>query len=115
MRLLYSTAFKHQLRDLAKRYRNIRSDLKSVLEQLAAGETPGDQVPKIGYTVYKVRAANRDARRGKSGGYRILYYLQTDTDRLLVTVYSKSDQGDVPAAELRQIIEATEEQSPGSG
>lgn len=106
VRLLYSDAFKRQLRDLAKRYRGIRSDLDPLLAQLQAGETPGDQVPGTGYALYKVRVANRGAKRGKSGGYRVIYYLQTDTDRLLVTVYSKSDQADVTAAELRRIIEA---------
>lgn len=106
MRLVYSDAFKRQLRELSKRYRLIRSDLDPVLAQLQAGETPGDQVPGTGYALYKVRVANRHAKRGKSGGYRVIYYLQTDTDRLLVTVYSKSDQADVTAAELRRIIEA---------
>lgn len=106
VRLLYSDAFKRQLRDLAKRYRHIRADLQPVLDQLQAGDTPGDQVRGIGHVLYKVRVPNRDARRGKSGGYRVIYYLQTDDDRLLVTLYSKSDQADVTAAELRKIIES---------
>lgn len=111
VRVLVSDAFHRQLRDLAKRYRRIRSDLDPVLAQLQAGETPGDQVPGTGYALYKVRVANRDAKRGKSGGYRVIYYLQTDTDRLLVTIYSKSDQADVTAAELRRIIEAQDAES----
>ena len=73
VRLLFSTAFKRQLRDLARRYRNIRSDLLPVLDQLLAGQTPGDQVPGTGYAIYKVRLSNRDAKRGKSGGYRVIY------------------------------------------
>lgn len=105
VRLLYSGAFKRQLRELAKRYRNIRSDLAPVLAQIQVGEMPGDQVPGTGYALYKVRVANRDARRGKSGGYRVIYYLQTDIDRVLVTLYSKSDQSDIATAELRRIIE----------
>jgi len=114
VRLLYSDAFKRQLRDLAKRYRHIRSDLQPLLELLLAGATPGDQVSGTGYALYKVRLPNRDARRGKSGGYRVIYYVQTNTDRLLVAVYSKSDQADVPAAELRRIIEA-QDASPETG
>lgn len=105
MRLIYSGAFKRQLRQLAKRYRHIHSDLQPVLDELQAGDTPGDQVPGTGYALYKVRIPNRDARRGRSGGYRVIYYLQTGSDRLLVTIYSKSDQADVAAAELRKIIE----------
>lgn len=111
--LSFSTAFKRQLRDLAKRYRNIRSDLQPVLDQLMAGQTLGDQVPGTGYAIYKVRMVNRDAKRGKSGGYRVIYYLQTDSNRLLVTIYSKSDQADVAAAELRRIIEAENTSTDG--
>ena len=106
LHLGYSEAFKRQLRELAKRYEHIRSDLQPVLDQIRAGETPGTQVPGTGYTLFKVRVANRDARRGKSGGYRVIYCLHTANDRLLVTIYSKSDQADVTAAKLRRIIEA---------
>lgn len=64
------------------------------------GETPGaTKCPGIGYdAVYKIGVANRDARRGKSGGYRVIYYPQTDVDGLPVTLYSKSDQAAVTAA-----------------
>lgn len=114
VRLFFSTAFKRQLHDLAKRYRNIRSDLQPVLDQLLTGQMPGDQVSGTGYAIYKVRVPNRDAKRGKSGGYRVIYYLQTDRDRLLVAIYSKSDQADVAAAELRRIVEA-QDASPEGG
>jgi mRNA-degrading endonuclease RelE of RelBE toxin-antitoxin system len=52
-----------------------------------------------------VRVKNSDVTRGKSGGYRIIYYLQTERERLLVAIYSKSDQGDIPHEILLEIIE----------
>jgi len=51
-----------------------------------------------------VRVRNTSATRGKSGGYRIIYYLQTATDVLLVAIYSKSEQSDIDAGELLRII-----------
>ena len=42
--------------------------------------------------------------RGKSGGHRIIHYLQTTTDVLLVAIYSKSDQSDIHTVELLRII-----------
>ncbi|GAB5536329.1 MAG: hypothetical protein Rubg2KO_25780 [Rubricoccaceae bacterium] len=59
---------------------------------------------QTGHVVYKVRLANSDARRGKSGGYRMIYYARTAERVVLVTIYSKSDQGDISAAAIRQII-----------
>jgi len=42
--------------------------------------------------------------RGKRGGYRIIYYLQTSDDVLLVTIYSKTEQSDIDDIEVRKII-----------
>jgi len=66
---------------------------------------PGDQITGIGATVFKVRAANRDAQRGLSGGYRIIYYLQTQEDIVLLTIYSKTEQGDISPQELQAILQ----------
>ena len=77
---------------------------KPVIDQLKAGKTPGDRIPGVGDLLYKVRVRNTSAVRGKSGGYRIIYYLQTTTDVLLVTIYSKSDQSDIHTVELLRII-----------
>jgi mRNA-degrading endonuclease RelE of RelBE toxin-antitoxin system len=100
----YSDAFKRQLRRLSRKYRRIRSDVQPVITQLEAGETPGDQVQGIGHTVYKVRVRNSDAQRGKSGGYRMIYYLPTQDSVLLVTIYSKTEQSDIDDAEVARII-----------
>ena len=108
MSIVYSDAFKRQLKRLSRRYRRIRSDIQPIIEQLEAGETPGDQIQGRGYTVYKVRVRNSAAKRGKSGGYRIIYYLETEIDILLVTIYSKTDQSDIAADEIRQIISKEE-------
>ncbi len=105
----FTPEFKRNLRALAKRYRNIRSDIEPVLNQLQSGDLVGDQVPRVGYTLYKVRIRNRDAQRGKSGGYRMIYYLRTPEQIILITLYSKSDQSDISAGEVRRIIHEFEE------
>ena len=96
--------FKTNLKMLVKRYRGIRKDLQPILDQLSAGEVIGDQVPGVGYRVYKVRVQNRDSQRGKRGGYRLLYYLCAETSILLITIYSKSEQSDIATATIREII-----------
>jgi mRNA-degrading endonuclease RelE of RelBE toxin-antitoxin system len=100
----FTPEFKRNLRALAKRYRSIRSDLDPILAQLQAGQLPGDQVTGTGFPIYKARVRNSDAQRGKSGGYRLIYYLQTQTSIILVTLYSKSEQSDISASEVRRIV-----------
>ena len=106
--VLFTSEFKRNLRRLAKRYRTIRSDLEPLIERLSAGDTPGDRVKGVGRVVVKVRLPNSDAGRGKSGGYRVVYYVRARDRVILITIYSKSDQGDVTTAQLRRIIEGDE-------
>jgi hypothetical protein len=61
-------------------------------------------VPQVRYEVFKVRAKNSDARKGKSGGYRLIYYIKSGSEVVLVTVYSKTEQADIAPEDIRQII-----------
>lgn len=105
IQLLFSDDFKTRLRTLNKRYRSIRSDLQPLLDELLSGNFIGDKIPGTGYTVFKVRLKNSDIQKGKSGGYRVIYQLRGDTCVLLVAIYSKSDQDDIPANQKREIID----------
>src|SRR5271157_634086 len=104
LQVTFTPEFKRNLRQLAKKYRRIKSDLQPIIDQLASGSKPGDQVPKVRYEVFKVRAKNSDASKGKSGGYRLIYYVKSESEVVLVTVYSKTEQADIGADEIRQII-----------
>jgi mRNA-degrading endonuclease RelE of RelBE toxin-antitoxin system len=87
-----SPTFNRNLRALAKKYRSIRNDIQPVIEQLQQGELPGDQISGVGYAIFKLRVRNSDAQKGKSGGYRLIYYVKTATGIILLTVYSVSRQ-----------------------
>ena len=103
--VIASPMFNRNTRNLKKKYRNILKDVDPLLEQLENGETPGDQVVGTGYPVFKVRVKNSDNQKGKSGGYRVIYYLKTVDRTLLLTIYSKSELDDVAAEDLVKIIE----------
>jgi len=107
----FTAEFKRNLRALAKKYHHIRSDVQPVIEQLQHGELVGDQVPGTGYTVFKVRVRNRDVSRGKSGGYRVVYYLKTTSNIILITIYSKTEQSDVSAAKIQRVIAEFQQES----
>ena len=107
--VVFTPEFKRNVRRLARKYRSVRSDVAPVVEQLEQGQTPGDQVQRTGYAVFKVRIRNSDAQRGKSGGYRMIYYLKTQERVILVTIYSKSDQGDISADVIRRVISEYEQ------
>jgi mRNA-degrading endonuclease RelE of RelBE toxin-antitoxin system len=54
----FTSEFKRNIRQLAKKYRHIKTDVQPVIEQLESGQTPGDQIPRTRYPVFKVRIKN---------------------------------------------------------
>ena len=106
-----TTRFKKDLTKLAKRYRSIRHDLKPLLDQLQSGEIVGDLISGIKYQVYKVRLKNSNIKKGKSSGYRVIYYLKTKTNLILITLYSKSDQSDIQNNIIKAMIQEFEQEN----
>jgi mRNA-degrading endonuclease RelE of RelBE toxin-antitoxin system len=102
--VLFTPEFKRNIRALAKKYRHIQEDVKPIIEQIQRGEFIGDQIQGTGYTIFKVRIRNTDTSRGKSGGYRVIYYLKTATAVILVTIYSKNEQSDISATTIKKIL-----------
>ncbi|WP_414551605.1 type II toxin-antitoxin system RelE/ParE family toxin [Anabaena sp. CCY 0017] len=98
--------YKQNLRDLSKRFRNIRSDLQGIIEQLQQGSVLGDRIGGLGkeYVVYKARVRNSNIQKGKSAGYRLIYQVESPTSILLLTIYSKSDREDIGVNEIRDIV-----------
>ncbi|MFM6396605.1 MAG: type II toxin-antitoxin system RelE/ParE family toxin [Planktothrix sp.] len=109
-----SPTFKRNIRTLTKKYRSIRNDIQPIIEQLERGELLGDQIPEVGYAVFKLRVRNSDIQKGKSGGYRLIYYIKTATAIILLTIYAKSEQVDIVADDIRSIIREFEQQAAES-
>jgi len=100
----FTPEFKRNVRALSKKYRHIRSDIQPLIEQLEKGEIMGDKITGVKYSVFKVRILNSDIKKGKSAGYRLIYYFKSSTNIILITIYSKSDQSDISATKIRAII-----------
>jgi len=100
-----ANVFLKDLKRLKKKYPKIRNDIEPIIEALQKGETPGDRIQGTQhYVVYKERAKNSDANKGKSGGYRIIYQIVDVQNVILLTIYSKTDQPDISAKVIVEII-----------
>lgn len=102
----FSDEFEENLYVLSKRYRHIRSDIQSIIEQLQCGNFLGDRLAGMGenYVILKVRVKNSDIQKGKSAGYRLIYQVESQTSILLLTIYSKSDREDINPNEVFSIL-----------
>lgn len=104
IQVFFTPEFKRNVRALAKKYHHIQSDVQPFIEKIQRGELIGDKVQGTGYAIFKVRIRNSDVSRGKSGGYRVIYYLKTATAVILVTIYSKTEQSDISSAKIKKIL-----------
>ena len=90
---------------LAKKYRGILDDIDGLILRLKNDERPGDLIPNIGHEVYKVRMANPSAQKGKSGGFRVIYYVRFADRVVLLTIYAKTDQPDITVQDIMTLLE----------
>ena len=96
--------FKKDLDHLARKYPAVHDTVEEFIARLENDERPGSAIVGVGYDAYKARLPNRSARRGKSGGFRVIYYVCIKKSVILITIYSKTEQADVDLSELRQLL-----------
>ena len=103
-RINTSPRFDREFKRLVRKYPRLSEEVQVLFDQLKVDERPGDKIPNVGYDVYKVRLQNRSAGRGKSGGFRAIYYIQVANQVILLTLYSKFYQQDISPDEIRRVI-----------
>lgn len=111
-RVIVADQFLRDTRKLQRDYPSVLQDVRTLRAQLESGEKPGDRLKGLEHIVFKVRVKNRDVQRGKSGGYRVIYYVETTEQIVLITIYSKSKQSNIPTEKLRRYIAEYESQNP---
>ncbi len=94
--------FEKEIKRLAKKYPSLKTDYVHLLEEL--GKDPLSGIP-LGNHCYKIRMAITSKGKGKSGGARVIYYLQvTDTTIYLLAIFDKSEKENMPDIELLKLI-----------
>lgn len=83
----------------------MRDEIENLIAQLQSDQRPGNKIPRIGYDVYKTRLPNPSAARGKSGGFRVVYYVQMADSVILLTIYSKTSKNDISVKEIQRAVE----------
>jgi mRNA-degrading endonuclease RelE of RelBE toxin-antitoxin system len=95
----FAKAFKR----LKKKYRSLEDDINSLRKTLTENPTAG--IPP-GAGLYKIRLASSDMAKGKSGAFRVIYFLMISADKIvLLDLYAKPEQENVPISELRELLE----------
>jgi hypothetical protein len=104
-------SFKKAARPLIRRYRSFLEDLICLETDLRGNPKLGQA---LGGNVYKIRLRIRSKGKGKSGGARVISFVELfaevneddSTVVNLLTVYDKKDKSDISNDELRKLISA---------
>jgi mRNA-degrading endonuclease RelE of RelBE toxin-antitoxin system len=97
-RFRFSRHFDQQIKRLAKRNPHLRSDLETFLN----GFDPARH-PVIPGASGARKARMKVSGRGKSGGYRVIYFVHVADQIWLLTVYDKVRTENLSLAEIDQI------------
>ncbi len=91
--------FERELKQLAKKYPSIHNDLAHLEVDLL--RSPFQGTP-IGKDCFKIRIAIKSKGRGKSGGARIITFVQVvNQDIFLIAIYDKSESENISDKELQ--------------
>lgn len=104
--VVLSRSFKLSVKELERRFRSVKEDARVAIRALMQNPNLGVVIPGSS-GIRKLRVRNRDLARGKSGGYRLLYWIggQPEPTIYLLLLYFKGDQAEVTRAELQQLLD----------
>ena len=69
--------FEKKFKSLCKKFPKLPSDLKKLVEELESNPQAGDRLKGAIAPVYKIRMSSQDMKKGKSGAFRVIYFLRT--------------------------------------
>ena len=102
-RFIFTAWFDRNLKSLRKHNPSLRGDFESFLQTFDAEAHP--IIPRTG----GARKARMSAKgRGKSGGYRVIYYFVVENTVWLITIYDKVQKENLTSEDEKIIQELIE-------
>lgn len=96
----YTHPFAKELKHLAKKYPSIKVDVSNLMKELQTNPLMGIA---IGNNFYKIRMTIQSKGKGKSGGARVITYVQViDENIFMIGIYDKSEYENISYKELQE-------------
>jgi mRNA-degrading endonuclease RelE of RelBE toxin-antitoxin system len=101
-KIISSKGFKRDVKPLVKKYRSLKNELADLFDSLEENPIQGDD---LGKSCYKVRLGIESKGKGKSGGARVITYIVTeDEEVVLLTIYDKKERDSLIPNELNKLL-----------
>lgn len=96
--------FKRSIKRLTKRFPHVKDDAVAALRELTQNPMLGVLISGA-QGVRKLRVRSTDLRRGKSGGFRLLYLVDSEHQLICpLLIYAKSDRANVARREIKTLL-----------
>lgn len=94
--------FDKELKRLAKKYVSLKKEYAALIESLE--QNPQQGTP-LGNNCYKIRISIASKGKGKSGGARVITYIQISRSSVyLLSIYDKSEKENIADEELKSLL-----------
>ena len=105
MKIIFTETFGRKVKKIKRKYPNVKNDLNELLSELESGNLSGVPIPGLFNKVFKIRVASSDMKRGKSGGFRLIYYTEdVNSEVYLLTIYAKTKDETIPVKDIQAIL-----------
>jgi mRNA-degrading endonuclease RelE of RelBE toxin-antitoxin system len=99
--------FEKELKRLAKKYPSLKNEYIALVQSL---KIEPEQGISLGNNCYKIRIAIASKAKGKSGGARVITYVQVIHELVyLLTIFDKSEKENLPDKELQLLLKWIDE------
>lgn len=97
--------FQKSIKALKKKYPHAKDDLLHYIKALEEDPSVGDPIPGWNKEIWKVRVASSDVKKGKRGGYRLIYFWKTGEMKIyLLVVYFKGEKAEITKKEIEALL-----------
>ena len=97
--------FQKSIKALKKKYPRVKHDLLDQINALEKDPTTGDHIPGWHKEIWKARVASTDVKKGKRGGFRLIYFWKDgETEIYLLVVYFKGEKTDITKKEIDTLL-----------
>ena len=94
--------FDKDIKRLAKKYPSLKFDFEELLTNILLEPTLGTA---LGNDCYKIRLKISSKGKGKSGGARIITYIQVENETIyLLSIYDKSEKEYITDFEISELL-----------
>jgi len=105
-KILFAAEFERRIKPLAKKYRTLRNNIDNLGIELVKNPFLGES---YGLNIYKIRISDESKGKGKSGGFRVMYYLaikkEDSIDILLMTIYDKGELDTIKKRDVELLLQ----------